>query len=150
MRPAATFATGVVVTSSAIASTFEVEKLLPAPSGPALTVVCPTPTSAVERYESAWRSASSHAMATTATTHARNSTFQRHRARRYPARSVWPVTLASPAPPCSASVTAGRPVMRARARVRTPARQPGHGSGRRPDHALPALPHAPAARVPAG
>src|SRR4051794_2164041 len=82
IRPAAMAATGVVVTSSAIASTFVVEKLLPVPSEPALTVVCPTPTSAVERYVSGSRSASSAAVAITATRHARNKNFQRHRARK--------------------------------------------------------------------
>src|SRR5947209_16029399 len=48
-RPAATCATGVVVTSSEIAVTLVVEKLPPFNSD-VLTVVCPTPTSAVDLY----------------------------------------------------------------------------------------------------
>src|SRR3954449_7241603 len=72
---AASVATGVVVISSAIALTFEVEKLVPVPSGPVLTVVALTPTSAVERYVSDVRSEIANATAGTATTHARKRNF---------------------------------------------------------------------------
>src|SRR4051794_3738181 len=79
---AASCATGVVEISSAIALTFEVEKLPPLARGPVLTVIALTPTSAVERYVSGLRSESASAAAGTATTHARKRNFQRHSARR--------------------------------------------------------------------
>ena len=100
-KPAAVSAIGVVVTSSAIASTFDVAKLAPLPTAAVLTVVPPTPTSVVERYVFASDEAIANAASGTASTHRMKTTFQRHSARRYPARSFWPVKAGNTPPSCS-------------------------------------------------